>query len=266
MSTEPIEDRYRSSGSPDSGAAQLLLQVEVENPELGISGAEWDPSTERIHLYATASVDSVKKVAARYGLGSVVEPRQAKYSASDMSAEIRKLVGPTGQLPSAEHVVSALPALDGSLITLTIDEAFASRRSTLVIPSVGPEVRVEFGAPARLALRNHAPGTTSTTNYRYSGAYMRPSSGGCTTGYRGVRLRTRHQRCSPRSTARLRRAPEHSGTTALQARICWAKRKGRSSALAIGPISRLGREAVFRRWFPESLSVTILSRVPRSIR
>ncbi|MDF2558567.1 MAG: hypothetical protein K0R99_13 [Microbacterium sp.] len=183
----PVPEKFQTPGNADQRVLQLLAQAQVEHPELGVAGTEWDAENQRTLLYATASSADVAAVLSQYGLTDDVEHREAAYSREEMTTQIESLIGDEGILPSGQAVVSAAPALDGSSIELTIDEEYESSRMALTVPDVGPDVHINYGEPYVASVRDHTPGTTSTTSMRYSGALMQ-SGYGCTTGFRGARV------------------------------------------------------------------------------
>lgn len=174
---------FQSVGNAAEKVLALLTQLQYDHKELGIAGAEWVGDNGITLLYATADASDVAAVIRDYGLEGAVEYREAAYSAEEMTAQIRKITGDDGVLPSGQAVVMAVPALDGLSIDLTLDKADELGKSRVDIPDVGPEVLVDYSEPVTPALRNHGP---TGTNQRYSGAYMHASNG-CSTGFRGVR-------------------------------------------------------------------------------
>ncbi|WP_374974674.1 hypothetical protein ACEYYH_12265 [Microbacterium trichothecenolyticum] len=204
LRTDAPDPEFQTPASVPPGVSDALITMELENPELGIAGTEWDPVTQTTLLYATAPAQAVVSVLEKHGIAHQVAYRAARYDAASMRGIIREVIGgEDGRLPSGHSVVMAAPALDGSRIDLVLEDSSQMLRAAPAIPDVGIPVAVEYGAALTPTLRNHEP--SISPGQRYSGAYMHNGSTACTTGFRVTQ---------PSSSTPGMASAEHCSTTA----------------------------------------------------
>lgn len=184
---------YRTDGNPSAEVSQALLLLTLDHPELKVSGTEWSADSGQLLLYSAADESTVDAALEGSGLADSVEYRPAVLDASQKSELIQQVTGADGQLASGNQVVSVEPSLDGTTLTVVLDEEVAPQ-ARLVQPdpelvelgeAAGVEVKVEFGPAIEPALRNHAANPST-----FSGAAMHRLGTGlrCTTGWRMTQI------------------------------------------------------------------------------
>ncbi len=176
----PLPDRFSGKATVPVAVAEALLRIEVEHPDIGLSGSEWDPEDGRVAVYATADPAVVGDILEKYGVSRSVDVRTAERSATEKAEVVRQITGDDGKLSSGHQVVSVAPSIDGSRFDVTLSED-VQLRSSVVLPQVDAEVSVQYGPDASPVVRNHAPGQE-----KYSGAYMHRSGSSCSSGFRMV--------------------------------------------------------------------------------
>ncbi|MDQ1217951.1 S1 family peptidase [Microbacterium arborescens] len=186
LRTDAPDIRYQTEETVPLSVSEGLLRLELENPEIGIAGAEWDAESKTTFLYATAPEETVAALLAEYGIDEGVEYRAAQHDAATMRGIIREVIGgDTGRLESGHAVVSATPALDGSRIDLVLEESSQQLRAAPALPDIGIPLSFDYGPRAVPTMRNHEPSPPSVQ--RFSGAHMHGGGWSCTTGFRVTR-------------------------------------------------------------------------------
>jgi hypothetical protein len=179
----PLPAEFQSAETVPANVSQGILRLEVERPELKIVGGEWDAKLSQVRLYAAGDPSAIGKALDTYGLAGDVVLRPAKYGPDELQAQIVRITGKDGRLPSGHQVVQVTPKLDGSRLEVTLDETLSSV-SEPALPNVDIPIDVTYGPAVVAATRDVFP------NPQYFiGAYMNDNMGnGCSTGYRVTRL------------------------------------------------------------------------------
>lgn len=184
METGPLPDDVSDVSPLSADVAHALLRIEVEHPELNIIGSEWDPVTETVNLYSAAASQPVEAIIESYGATGRIVYQPSKFDPSTRLATMEAIIGDGGKLPSGHQISMVIPELDGSSIEVVLDESVQSR-DAVQLPKVDIPITITYGSAPISATRNHSP-----TPERYSGAYMRGPTNGCSTGFRITEIAT----------------------------------------------------------------------------
>lgn len=157
----PLPDRFSGKATVPVAVAEALLRIEVEHPDIGVSGSEWDPEDGRVAVYATADPAVVGDILEKYGVSRSVDVRTAERSATEKAEVVRQITGDDGKLSSGHQVVSVAPSIDGSRFDVTLSED-VQLRSSVVLPQVDAEVSVQYDLTHPLSCGIMRPGRRNT--------------------------------------------------------------------------------------------------------
>lgn len=166
-----------------------LWALQMSGATETVNTFEWISETETLRIYTTDTSTHWQKIASEYLPHQNIEVIRSKNSKKRIDAVLAHIMATGGVLPDGSRIVTAVPAFDGSQITLGIDHKAASPMlaPTEVGRALGTDIpMVSEEAPnLTAALRNHDP----SDPYWFSGAYMRTkeinsSWYACTTGFR----------------------------------------------------------------------------------
>ena len=186
--TLPAE--YRSDSELPPATSDGLWALQVSGKGDAANTFEWLPDSGVLRIYSAEGEEYWAPVLAEYLPKQDVELREATHSKSDIDQAIESILGADGQLDESTRIAYALPANDGSEITLGIDAAsgvgnaealLAQRRTSSSIP-----VKLEEAPEVIAADRNVSASSASWL----AGAIMsRPAATPgyidiCSTGWR----------------------------------------------------------------------------------
>lgn len=150
---------------------------------------EWDEKSASLLIYTADGEDSWTPLLERYLPGEPVQLIAAEHSRSEIDAVMSKIMADGGALPGGDRVVTAIPAKDGSTITIGLEGAADGslmRANTLADALASDVPLVVEKAPAvQEVRRNHS----YLDDYWFGGASMStPGSStgtffGCSTGF-----------------------------------------------------------------------------------
>lgn len=184
-----VREGHDVPGQMPESMSDGIWALELEGHGGLVNTYEWDEKSASLLIYSTQGKESWAPLLERFLPGEPVQLIAAEHSKSEIDAVIAKIIADGGALPDGSRVVSAIPAKDGSAITIGVegDEGAGLMRANKLTEVLATDIPlvVEEAPEVQEARRNH----NYLDPYWFGGAAMSTpgSSGGtffgCSTGF-----------------------------------------------------------------------------------
>jgi hypothetical protein len=170
--------------------SQGLWDLELSVPDAPVTSYEWVPESDTLAIYSTAGWEYWQPLLDAYLPAQPVQLLPAVNAAAEIDKVMQAIVDIGGALPQGDRIVTAIPAKDGSHITLGLEPGTEGRMPSVeaLRSALGAAVPlvVEPAADVQSATRLSSPSSTYWLGgNRMTTPAVEPGSGyACSTGFR----------------------------------------------------------------------------------